>query len=486
MSLYSGSTTDNFALAQAGQSSLVSNIISTESGPGIDDYYWFDSRYGWVEVGADENGDPIYEYVKVSLYDYEVRAYQLDVLNRSSAHGSNSVAVSSSNQTNLSGGSVKSSNLAEASENGVALTIGNSISAVSEYPGTMGITVYYFSDMSHASKGATATVGGNYTFLGTGSGYDDNYASFTDVSGKSGGPGEDYSYEYNWSVGGESGLYARSVNDFSTANIIDNTYIVMTGDGDDRHSISLEAEASLGGSAYVGRNVITLEGGAQNDRLSVSLRANATTTAKAEISGNHITIAGGADNDHLSVSFVGTGVAGNTVELLGGSGDDTLITDAVGANRLTLDGGDGIDTVQTAESRLDLRGVVLTSVEHITTTNAAGTAFTVDSAATALLVRGTGTRDSVTGTSFNITPEQYAQLVTNGVEIVTDGSNTSYSTISHTLDAGVTNLVLTGTTAIDGTGNALANSLTGNAAANILDGKGGSDLMRGGANNDTY
>jgi Ca2+-binding RTX toxin-like protein len=260
----------------------------------------------------------------------------------------------------------------------------------------------------------------------------------------------------------------------------------MTGDGDDRHSISLEAEASLGGSAYVGRNVITLEGGAQNDRLSVSLRANATTTAKAEISGNHITIAGGADNDHLSVSFVGTGVAGNTVELLGGSGDDTLITDAVGANRLTLDGGDGIDTVQTAESRLDLRGVVLTSVEHITTTNAAGTAFTVDSAATALLVRGTGTRDSVTGTSFNITPEQYAQLVTNGVEIVTDGSNTSYSTISHTLDAGVTNLVLTGTTAIDGTGNALANSLTGNAAANILDGKGGSDLMRGGANNDTY
>ncbi len=59
----------------------------------------------------------------------------------------------------------------------------------------------------------------------------------------------------------------------------------------------------------------------------------------------------------------------------------------------------------------------------------------------------------------------------------------------------MTNLLLTGTAAIDGTGNALANSLTGNAAANALtggagddtlDGKGGSDLMRGGPNNDTY
>jgi Ca2+-binding RTX toxin-like protein len=182
--------------------------------------------------------------------------------------------------------------------------------------------------------------------------------------------------------------------------------------------------------------------------------------------------------------------------LLGSSGNDTFV---VSNERLTgftgIDGRSGTDTVETAASNLDLRGVALISVEQITTTNAAGTAFAVDSAATALLIRGTGSRDRITGTSFTVTPEQYAQLVANGIEIVTDGSGTSYSTISHTLDTGVANLVLTGTAAIDGTGNALANSLTGNAAANALtgadgddtlDGKGGSDLMRGGANNDTY
>nr|WP_171015568.1 calcium-binding protein [Methylobacterium sp. L1A1] len=182
--------------------------------------------------------------------------------------------------------------------------------------------------------------------------------------------------------------------------------------------------------------------------------------------------------------------------LLGASGNDTFV---VSNERLTgftnIDGRGGTDTVETAASSLDLRGVVLTSVEQITTTNAAGTAFAVDSAATALLIHGTGTRDSITGTNFILSPEQYAQLVANGIEVVTDGSSTSYSTVTHTLGAGVANLVLTGTAAIDGIGNALANSLTGNAAANALtggagddtlDGKGGSDLMRGGANNDTY
>jgi Ca2+-binding RTX toxin-like protein len=57
---------------------------------------------------------------------------------------------------------------------------------------------------------------------------------------------------------------------------------------------------------------------------------------------------------------------------------------------------------------------------------------------------------------------------------------------SFVLGTGVENLVLTGTAAINGTGNALVNNLTGNSAANILDGGAGNDVMTGGDGDDTY
>jgi Ca2+-binding RTX toxin-like protein len=60
------------------------------------------------------------------------------------------------------------------------------------------------------------------------------------------------------------------------------------------------------------------------------------------------------------------------------------------------------------------------------------------------------------------------------------------STVTYTLGANVEDLTLTGTAAINGTGNGLANALTGNSAANVLNGKTGADTMSGGLGNDTY
>lgn len=88
------------------------------------------------------------------------------------------------------------------------------------------------------------------------------------------------------------------------------------------------------------------------------------------------------------------------------------------------------------------------------------------------------------------------QVSDKAVERAGEGVDNVYSLITYSLYGQVVeNLTLTGSAAIDGTGNALHNRLTGNAAANVLDGgalndilngKGGKDVLIGGSGNDTF
>jgi Ca2+-binding RTX toxin-like protein len=65
------------------------------------------------------------------------------------------------------------------------------------------------------------------------------------------------------------------------------------------------------------------------------------------------------------------------------------------------------------------------------------------------------------------------------------GTDTVIASTDFTLGSGLENLVLSGSTAVSGTGNEASNELTGNSAANILIGGAGHDALNGGLGNDT-
>ncbi len=71
------------------------------------------------------------------------------------------------------------------------------------------------------------------------------------------------------------------------------------------------------------------------------------------------------------------------------------------------------------------------------------------------------------------------------VELAGEGDDRVNASVSHQLAANVERLSLTGTAAINGVGNELANVIAGNSGNNILKGLAGNDVLSGGAGNDT-
>jgi Ca2+-binding RTX toxin-like protein len=71
------------------------------------------------------------------------------------------------------------------------------------------------------------------------------------------------------------------------------------------------------------------------------------------------------------------------------------------------------------------------------------------------------------------------------IELAGEGSDKVESSVSYVLPANVERLTLTGT-ALNGTGNSLANSIAGNSGANRIDGMAGADTMRGGTGDDVF
>ena len=213
-----------------------------------------------------------------------------------------------------------------------------------------------------------------------------------------------------------------------------------------------------------GLGLDSMAGGAGDD----TYRVDATTDVVVE------TLGGGIDTVISTVSWTlgsevenlvlgGTGIVNGT-----GNGLANAITGNDRNNR--LDGGDGNDTLTGAGG-----------VDRLT--GGAGDDSLDGGAGNDSLDGGLGI-DLMAGGDGN---DSYRVDATTDVVVEAGGGGTDTVTASATWTMAdeVEVLVLTGTLAINGTGNALDNLITGNGKANILDGGIGNDTLVGGLGRDT-
>ncbi len=208
------------------------------------------------------------------------------------------------------------------------------------------------------------------------------------------------------------------------------------------------------------------------------------------------TLVGGNSSDTYIVDLITNINAGATaaslqdiiIEDASGDGSDTIQlrgnVKLTTATTLTLNGGlanvENLDASLTSSSKLNLTG---NDANNVLTGNAAANALTGG--------LGDDTLNGGTGADTMIGGDGDDTYVVDNIAdqvIENDGEGVDWvkTSVSYTLSDYVEFLELTGTSAINGTGNDLTNFIKGNTSNNILDGGVGADTLIGGKGNDTY
>jgi len=271
--------------------------------------------------------------------------------------------------------------------------------------------------------------------------------------------------------------------------------IMRGGSGDDTYIVDSTGDITV---ENAGEGLDTVQSGASytlTDNVeNLVLTGSASTSGTGNDLDNVITgngganaLSGGAGNDTLS------GGGGNDVldggsgadNLQGGTGNDTYIVDNAG-DLVTEAANAGTDTVNASiDYTLGANVENLVLLDGAVNGTGNGLANNITGNAAGNLIDGGAGVDTMAG---GLGDDTYIVDATADavVEAAGAGNDTVRASASYTLSANVENLVLTGSAAINGTGNAQDNNITGNGADNVLNGGAGKDVMAGGAGNDSY
>ncbi|HEX8256418.1 MAG TPA: hypothetical protein VF589_02185, partial [Allosphingosinicella sp.] len=199
-------------------------------------------------------------------------------------------------------------------------------------------------------------------------------------------------------------------------------------------------------------------------------------------------LAGGGGNDLI----IGGGGADS---MSGGTGDDTYEVDDIG-DTVAESAGEGNDRVESSVSFTIGAGIetlaLVGSGQLDGTGNSEANLIIGNNAANILtggggndVLRGLAGGDDMRGEAGDDVYE-VDEATDTVTENAAEGIDRVESSLGFTLAANFENLTLTGTAAINGTGNSGANVIIGNNAANTLNGAGGADVMEGGDGDDVY